>query len=517
MNTIPIRREKKLPMPAVYAALGMAAAYYSYPYIFSIPVSASQSFGLYFLLALLFLLISAVCLIRVFRLFPGINNASVSKAGILAAALAVGFVLGTASRRSVPASAELGLEAEKIIAVSGILREDPRTLQGGSGYGILGLRESAGRGGVRASARGSIMVFFPAESIPRLKEFGRGAEIYADGTLSLKERGLMFNASSLHIVRPASGLDQFRTSLRMSLLEKFKLRRDNKYAAGTAPVWGGLASALLLGMRDDLDVDLSEGFRNSGCAHILALSGMHLAILSGVLAFLIRRPLGIRCASLVGALFVILYVFVVGSQPSLVRSVIMYLTGTVSLWGFLKGKPFSLLCMAFIIQLVFQSETGLTLSFILSYLALAGILTLGGSFHAIFRGRLPEIISGGLSASLGAFIITAPVVVLYFGSLRPIGIIMGIIIAPLSALFMVLALIALVVSYLPLPVWDLLDFLLVQVYRFMEFLVSLAARAPGFKLSNPLPVIAAAMLLWLLVLLIEKRDYSYRSSVASLG
>jgi len=173
--------------------------------------------------------------------------------------------------------------------------------------------------------------------------------------------------------------------------------------------------------------------------------------------------------------------------------------------------------MAFIIQLVFQSETGLTLSFILSYLALAGILTLGGSFHAIFRGRLPEIISGGLSASLGAFIITAPVVVLYFGSLRPIGIIMGIIIAPLSALFMVLALIALVVSYLPLPVWDLLDFLLVQVYRFMEFLVSLAARAPGFKLSNPLPVIAAAMLLWLLVLLIEKRDYSYRSSVASLG
>jgi competence protein ComEC len=243
---------------------------------------------------------------------------------------------------------------------------------------------------------------------------------------------------------------------------------------------------------------------------------MHLAILSGVLAFLLRRPLGTRWASLFGAVFILGYVFIIGSQPSLVRSVIMYLIGTFSLWGLLKGKPISLLCMAFIIQLLFQSEAGTSVSFILSYLALAGILTLGQTLHGLFRGRLPEILSGGLSASLGAFIVTAPVVVLYFGSLRPIGILAGLIIAPLSSLFMVIALAALVMRFLPLPLWDLLDIVLSWFYRIMEYLVSLAGFVPGITFSNPVPVFAFSILFWLVILLIQRQDNIYRNSVASL-
>ena len=515
MKPVSVKHEKILPVPVISCALGMALAYYTYPYFFSF--LRSPLAGLYFLLGLLFLLIVAVCFLRVLRLFSGINYLTVSKISILAAALAVGFSLGIASRRSVPVSAELGLEAEKISALSGTLLEDPRTLQGGSGFGILKLRQSGAPGGIRASARGNVMVFFPAESIPRLKEFGRGSEIYVEGKLSQNERGFVFNASSVHIVKPASALEQFRSSLRMKLLEKFQRRQNSSYALSGPPLWGGLASAMLLGMRDDLDVELSEGFRNTGCAHILALSGMHLAILCGILAFLTRRPLGIRGASLVGAVFVIAYVFVAGSQPSLVRSAIMYLIGTISLWGFLKGKPLSLLCMAFIIQLIFQSETGVTLSFILSYLALAGILTLGNAFHCLFRGRLPEIISGSLSASLGAFIITAPVVALYFGSLKPIGIIAGLCIAPLSVLFMVLALGALIAGFLPFPVWVFFDFVITMVYRFMEFLISLGAQVPGLAISNPAPVLISVFLLWIIVLFIGKLDYSRRNSVAALG
>jgi competence protein ComEC len=260
----------------------------------------------------------------------------------------------------------------------------------------------------------------------------------------------------------------------MKLLDKFQ----NRQGAGIV-VWGGLASALLLGVRDDLDTDLSEGFRNSGCSHILALSGMHLAILSGVLVFLIRRPLGIRWASLLGAIFIVFYVFVAGSQPSLVRAAIMYLIGVFALWGFLKTNALSLLGMAFVVQLVFQSQSGLSISFILSYLALFGILTLGEQIRSLFRGRLPDALSGVLSASLGAFIVTGPVVALYFDSLRPIGILAGLVLAPISALFMVLSLAALAASFLPLPLWDFLDFVLTWVYRFLEYLVSLAGQAPG--------------------------------------
>ena len=510
-SPLALRKEKLLPVPAVLAALGMALSYYFYPFLISLKR------GHYLLLVILSVLIIAVALFRVLKFYPGERNKAVIVSGILAAALAVGFSLGIASRRSATGVPEFGIASNRVIALSGTLKEDPRSLHGGSGLGVIKLKESSGQGGLRASAKGNVTVFFPAESIPRLKEFGRGAEIYIDGTLLIGERGPLFNASSVHIVKPASGLEQLRTSLRMKLLDKFQYRQDSKYKADKAPVWGPLASALLLGMRDDLAVDLSEGFRNSGCAHILALSGMHLAILSGVLAFLIRRPLGIRGASIAGAAFIIVYVFVAGSQPSLVRSAIMYLIGTISLWGFLRGKPFSLLCMAFIIQLIFQSETGLSLSFILSYLALTGILTLGESFHCIFRGRLPEVISRSLSSSLGAFIITAPVVVMYFDTLRPIGIIVGLLIAPLSALFMVLALIALIASFLPFALWSILDFILIQVYRIFELCVNSAGQVPGLSFSNPLPVLIFAIISWLLILYIQKRDYAYRNSIGSFN
>ena len=194
----------------------------------------------------------------------------------------------------------------------------------------------------------------------------------------------------------------------------------------------------------------------------------------------------------------------------------MYLIGTFALWGFLKASALSLLCMAFIVQLVFQSQTGVSISFILSYLALFGILTLGEKIRSLFRGRLPQVLSGVLSASLGAFIVTSPVVAYYFGSLRPIGILAGLVLAPVSSLFMVLSLAALAASFLPVPLWDLLDFSLTVVYRFLEYLVSLAGRVPGLSVS-PVPVLIFTVALWVLVLIVQRWNEAYRNSVASFN
>jgi competence protein ComEC len=480
----------------------------------------SFPFGLYFLLGLLFVLVLIDGFLRTVNSLPGAQSRLFRKLGILVTAAAVGFSLGIAARRSLPGSVALGLEAEKVTAISGVLREDPRFLQsarnsGGSGMGVVELSGCAGRGGLRASAGGNVTVFFPYESISALKEFGRGCEIYADGIFLNTGRGSLFNAVSVHIVKPASAVEIFRTRLRAALLERLQNGPGSRGQAAEPPVWGGLASALLLGVRDDLDTELSQGFRNSGCTHILALSGMHLAILSGILAFLIRKPLGIRWASLAGAIFVLFYVFVAGSQPSLVRAAIMYLIGTFAVWGLLKARPLALLCMAFIIQLLFQSETGVSLSFILSYLALLGILTLGEAVRDLFRGRLPEILGAGLSASIGAFVLTAPVVAFYFASVRPIGILAGLVAAPVASVFMVLSLAALAAGFLPFPLWNVFSFALTWIYRFLEFFVNLTGRVPGFSTSNPLTALVFSLLFCLLVYFLNILDRRYRNSIAS--
>jgi competence protein ComEC len=193
----------------------------------------------------------------------------------------------------------------------------------------------------------------------------------------------------------------------------------------------------------------------------------------------------------------------------------MYLIGTFAVWGLLKARPLALLCMAFIIQLLSQSETGVSLSFILSYLALLGILTLGEAVRDLFRGRLPEILGAGLSASIGAFVLTAPVVAFYFASVRPIGILAGLVAAPVASVFMVLSLAALAAGFLPFPLWNVFSFALTWIYRFLEFFVNLTGRVPGFSTSNPLTALVFSLVFCLLVYSLNVLDRRYRNSIAS--
>jgi competence protein ComEC len=188
-----------------------------------------------------------------------------------------------------------------------------------------------------------------------------------------------------------------------------------------------------------------------------------------------------------------------------------------AIWGLLKKNVLSILAMAFIIQLSFQSDTGMSLSFMLSYLALAGMLTLGQTFFCLFRGRLPAILARALSASLGAFITTAPLVVSVFGSLKPIGIAAGLIVAPVASVFMVFSLAALAAAFLPLPLWSVFDVALTTLYNFLELVVSAAGRVPSFAITDPVPVLIGAGLLSIGVLLLKRRDDTYRNSVAAFS
>jgi competence protein ComEC len=367
---------------------------------------------------------------------------------------------------------------EQIRGLSGVLLEDPRELAGGRGMGRLALGGTVGSKGIRATARGTVLVFFPPETLSRLRDFGRGAALYVEGsfTESTGEKRAftdgtpLFRARTVHIVRPAPEGEGLRTGIRLAILDKLSPRS-----------WGGLAAALLLGVRDTLDSELARAYQNAGCSHVLALSGMHLAIVASIVAFFLRKPLGFKAAALTGAALIVLYTVLVGAQPSLERAAIMYLLGTAGILGALPRQPLPLLAMAFLIQITLRPSSGDSLSFILSYLALGGILTAGETLGGILRGRLPEFLIQPLAASLGASLSTAAVTTAAFGMVRPVGILAGLIIVPLTTLFMIGAMAALALDFLAPFLTVPLDQGLSLLYALMGRLVSLAAAVPGLS------------------------------------
>jgi competence protein ComEC len=257
--------------------------------------------------------------------------------------------------------------------------------------------------------------------------------------------------------------------------------------------WGGLALALLLGIRDNLQNDIAVNYRKAGVSYILALSGMHLAIISALIAFLLKKPLGLKGAAIAGSVIVVLYVYIVGAQPSLERAAIMYILGSLALIKALPKSPGLILSLSFIIQTVNSPVSALSISFILSYSALAGILLLNGIFTSILRGIIPDKISSPLSASLGAFLATASITLGCFGELRPIGILAGLVMVPLTTVFMVLSLAAPILLLIP-GLQQIANFTLSAIYTALDLCSRNAATLPAIKISESAAGLNAAIL-----------------------
>jgi competence protein ComEC len=487
--------------PMLGAACGAAVAYYCL-----FPLYRSEIITIDALLVLIFIPVGILCLFRVLASWPLLGDVKpqtiqfLRLTPLILTAFTAGLSLGIGAGAQAAQKINFGIPENNVQGISGVLLDDPRLVSGGRAMTTLSLKMITGAGKIMVGARGTITVFFPEENAERLREFGRGTEVFAEGTLrggssaGISAGAYSFSAESLHITRQAPPLEHFRTGLRASLLQRF-----TQPPAGD-PSWGGLALALLLGIRDNLDAGIAALYRDAGCSHILALSGMHLAVLVALISFLLRKILGLRLSAVCGALFILAYCYIVGPLPSLNRAALMYLVGVLAVLGMLKREALSLLSIAFLVQLIMTPNAGLSLSFILSYLALAGILIIGEALNSIFKGKAPASLLLSLSASLGAFIATAGVTAWFFGILRPVGIIASLILTPLTTVFMIGSMAWLVLNLVSPLLSPLLSHPLSLLYRIMEKTAFFAAKMPGIKgqpwLVITLSLLGMAVILW---------------------
>jgi len=438
--------------PVQWTAFGAAAGYYLFSFI-----------SRYYFAVFLFFL-AAVSFARVLSsLYPW--QRSLRLTSVCFIVFAAGFVFGFGAANAGRNDVVFHTEEQLITGAQGILLDDPRIASGGSPMASLAL-SYVNANNHRTAASGEIIVFFPQESTQRLKQFGRGTVVFIEGDLRSNKFGFSISAKSLHIVKPASAIERFRTNLRLNLIERFG--KEN---------WSGLAVALLLGVRDNLDTDLVSLYRDAGLSYILALSGMHLGIIAALISFLLKKPLGLKGCAVAGSAIIVLYCLLVGPMPSLNRAALMYILGVLAILGALPKNAMSILSLSFLMQILITPSAGNTISFILSYLALIGILITGKALASFFSGKIPDFLLQPLSISVGAFLATAGVCSFVFGTIAPIGIIAGLVIVPLTTIFMIGSIIWFVLDFISLSF--LLNLPLGIIYTAMELTASISGNVPG--------------------------------------
>ena len=187
----------------------------------------------------------------------------------------------------------------------------------------------------------------------------------------------------------------------------------------------GFAKALLLGDRTDIDYETSTAFKVSGISHIIAVSGMHVSILFGLVYFLSGKRRLMTAA--IGVPAVLLFAAMVGFTPSVTRAAIMQ---CLVMGALLFGKeydPPTALGFSALVMLLGNPLTASSVSFQLSFCCMAGIFTLGEPVNVWLSerlvGKLGKGISASVSLSLGACVFTTPLTAVYFGTVSLIGVV----------------------------------------------------------------------------------------------
>ncbi len=283
------------------------------------------------------------------------------------------------------------------------------------------------------------------------------------------------------------------------------LRRGADQALRTAlpEPEAGLASGILVGLRDRVDRDLTAAFTAVGATHIVAISGWNIAIVASSLAALAGR-LQRRRRMLLTAVAIVAYVGFVGPSPSVLRAAAM--AGVVMAARELGRPSRAAAAIGWAIAglLVINPPIVEDPGFRLSALATVGLLTWGTPLTERLAGPAPGRVRSWLAESLGvslaAQLATLPVVVLSFGRLSIVSPIVNLGVVPLVAPAMgagalalgggILALAGLpsiVVTLLGLPAWVL--------FSAIVGLVRMGASIPfaSLQLEPPWDAAVAAM------------------------
>ena len=241
---------------------------------------------------------------------------------------------------------------------------------------------------------------------------------------------------------------------------------------------GGLLLALLAADKAFLPAGCIAAFRNAGLAHILALSGMHLSLI-GTAAMQGGRIFGHKSRAVWFSLAaVFLFVWFAGSAPSLNRALGMVCIAAAGNALGLKPPPLSVLCAMLTVHIAIVGAEAITLGFMLSYGACAGIIIFGNACAHLLRGKIPPAFASSISASVGAQLFTAPIVIFAIGNIAAAGVIASCVVSPLVSVFLIAGLICIPLALIFPFTSPLLGYGLNAAYRIIFASADFFARLP---------------------------------------
>lgn len=202
----------------------------------------------------------------------------------------------------------------------------------------------------------------------------------------------------------------------------------------------GVILALSCGDSSYIDYDRREEFNVLGISHIISVSGLHVALIYGVFKKI--------CGGKTALFLLFIYVIFTGGKASTVRAFIMIVLMVMSIGVKRKYEPISALTFAAFMLLLMKPYALLDVGYVLSFLAVLGILTLNKKLIRKLY-KLPGAINSSLSLTLSAMVFTLPYMIFIFKKVSIGGIVSNILLIPFYTFLLILGLGLLIFMRIP--------------------------------------------------------------------
>jgi competence protein ComEC len=266
-----------------------------------------------------------------------------------------------------------------------------------------------------------------------------------------------------------------------------------------------IAEALLIGYTFDLEDELLQAYSRTGVIHVIAISGMHLGLVYGLLLLLtspfkkLRHIQWIRPVLLLVALWS--FSLLVGAGASVLRAAVIFSFMILGEWLQRKNNAYNSLAASMFCLLCFNPFYLWDVGFQLSYTAVAGIMVFTRPIYRYWYipNKVLRYCWQLLIVTCSAQVFTLPVVLYHFHQFPNLFILTNLVIVPLSGLILYACMILLIVSPFPF-IAEQLGKLLQIVLQWMNRFISDAGQL-SFSVTDHIQIHAAQIVCYFLLVL----------------
>ena len=343
---------------------------------------------------------------------------------------------------------------------------------------------------------------------------------YKEYLKSIKIHGTI-KADSIEILAKNSNnpIFTFANNINLKIKENINKLIPEKYSA--------IFTGLILGDTSKVEEEVNDDFKIANISHVLAISGMHITYIVIGIELLLKKGIGKRKTRIITIIILVMYMFITGFAPSVVRASIMGIIMLISKLIHRKNDIWTSISLSLLILLIYNPFLILNVGLQLSYLGTIGIVCFNKNVYNFLRKLkirnkkirykinrkfilLMDKIKEMLSVTLSAQIVILPILLFNFNILGIYFFISNILVSIIIGPIIIVGFVCILISFVSIEIAKILSiFMSVGI----QILISISeiSHLPFSKIYIPTPKVWQIVIYYICVIVINRIYIAFNS------